>query len=52
MKKYTVIFYNRFACQTQTYTVEANNYFRAGRLFYKKYNRKAYYDCIELIIET
>lgn len=46
-----IIFYNRFACQTQTFTVVATNGFRAGRLFYKKYNRKAYFDCIELIQE-
>jgi hypothetical protein len=51
MKKYTIIFYNRFANQLQQYSIQAQNEFRAGRLFYKKHNRKAYFACIEMIVE-
>ena len=46
MKKYVIIFYNRFANQTQTHAVIASNEFRAGREFYRKYDRKKYHDCI------
>lgn len=52
LKNYIVVFYNRFANETQTYEVMAINEFRAGRAFYRKYNRKAYHDCIELIKEV
>ena len=52
MKKYIVVFYNRFACQTQTFSVIAENRFRAGRMFYRKHDRKIYFDCIEAIDEV
>lgn len=47
---YVVVFRNRFANEIQSYKVVAKNEFRAGRLFYKKYDRKSYHDCIEQII--
>ncbi|MFS0905662.1 hypothetical protein AB3N02_21700 [Priestia aryabhattai] len=50
LKRYMIVFYNRFANQTQTFKVMAKNEYCAGRLFYKKYNRKAYHDCIEMIV--
>ena len=50
-KKFLIVFYNRFANQTQTVKIEAENAFRAGRNFYRKHNRKAYHACIELIEE-
>lgn len=52
MKKYVVVFYNRFAQKTQTFKVLAKNEYRAGRLFYLKHNRKAYHGCIENITEV
>lgn len=52
LKNYAVVFYNRFACQTQIWKVKAKNEFRAGRSFYRKHNRKVYYDCIENIYEN
>lgn len=52
MKKYDVLFFNRFANETQIFRVMAKNEFRAGRLFYLKHNRKAYHACIELITEA
>ncbi|MFK7678699.1 hypothetical protein ACI3ER_11715 [Bacillus sp. Wb] len=51
LNNYLIVYYNRFANETQTYKVAAKNAFRAGRLFYKVKNRKAYYDCIETIEE-
>lgn len=50
-KTYLVVFYNRNVNETQSVTIQADNAFRAGRAFYRTYNRKAYYDCIELIQE-
>ena len=44
--KYLVVFRNRFANETQTERIIATNAFRAGRAFYRKRNRKAYYDCL------
>lgn len=52
MKTFIVVFYNRIAQQTQTYQVTEANAFRAGRAFYRKYNRKAFHDCIETIAEV
>ena len=46
-----IIFYNRFACETQKYIVFAKSRFTARHRFWEKYPRKAYYDCIEHIIE-
>ncbi|TPF18030.1 hypothetical protein [Priestia megaterium] len=51
LNNYLIVYYNRFANETQTYKVTAKNAFRAGRLFYKEKNRKAYHDCIEMIEE-
>jgi hypothetical protein len=51
MKKFLVVFYNRFACQTQTYEVMANDDEEAERLFYLKYPKESYHDCIENIKE-
>jgi hypothetical protein len=51
LNNYLIVYYNRFTNETQTYKVAAKNAFRAGRLFYQKKNRKAYYDCIEAIEE-
>jgi hypothetical protein len=51
LKRYEVIFYNRFAQETQTFHVIAKNKFRAGRLFYLRYDRKSFFDCIEYIGE-
>lgn len=48
---FAVVFYNRFGNQTQVYQVRAKNAFRAGRMFYKKYNRTSYHSCIETIYE-
>lgn len=52
MKEYIIVFFNRFACQTQLYKVEAKNEFRAGREFYRNHNRKQYHPCIENIYES
>ena len=52
MKSYIVVYYNRFANQTQIFKVMATNEFRAGRDFYRKHNRKAYHDCIECIYKS
>lgn len=49
MNKYIIIYYNRFACQTQTFRVIARNEFHAGRLFYRMHDRKSYHACIESI---
>lgn len=46
---FLVVFNNRVAQQIQTFRVEAKNEFRAGRAFYRAFNRKAYHDCIETI---
>lgn len=51
MKTFNVIFYNRFACQTQTFKTEANNKHVARHNFWKKYPKKQYLDCIEYIEE-
>ncbi|QIW89748.1 hypothetical protein PQE71_gp066 [Bacillus phage Izhevsk] len=51
LKNYIIIYYNRFVNETQTHKVMATNKFRAGRLFYKTHNRKAYHACIEQIVE-
>jgi hypothetical protein len=51
MKEFLVVFYNRFACQTQTYKVIANDEKEAERLFYLKYPKESYHDCIENIAE-
>lgn len=51
MKDYVVIFYNRFTCQTQVITINAKNKFRAGREFYRQYDKKQYYEAIETITE-
>lgn len=50
-REFIVVFFNRFANQSQTWSVKARNKFHAGRLFYKKHDRKSYYECIELIEE-
>jgi hypothetical protein len=41
LNKYVVVYYNRMVNETQTFKVMAKNEYRAGRLFYKMYNRKA-----------
>ncbi len=51
MSKYTVNFYNRFACQNQTFCVIANDDADAERLFWLKHNREQFKDCIEDISE-
>lgn len=51
MKNYTIAFYNRFACQTQTVEIQAANLFRAGREFYRQHDRKIYLERIESIKE-
>ncbi len=51
MKKYKIMFYNRFANQTQTFFIQAESALKAVRLFYLKHSRKAYHPCIELIME-
>lgn len=45
-------FYNRFACETQRYTVFAKNKLNARHKFWKEYPRKKYYDCIDYIVEV
>lgn len=50
-KTFLIVFYNRFANQTQSTKIQAETAFRAGRAFYRKYNRKAYHACIQLIEE-
>lgn len=50
-KKFIILFYNRFACENQIYTVFAKNKFNARHKFWEKYPRKQYYDCIDSIIE-
>lgn len=52
MKRYVVVFFNRFANETQTFKVIAKNEYRAGRLFYLMHSRKFYYACIERITEV
>lgn len=49
MNKFIIVFYNRFACQTQTHTVEAKNKHIARHKFWEKYPKESYYDCIEVI---
>lgn len=39
MKHYIIVFFNRIANQTHIYEVKAESEYRAGRDFYKKYNR-------------
>ncbi|NRD80303.1 hypothetical protein HPT25_23560 [Bacillus sp. BRMEA1] len=51
LKRYTVLYYNRFANENQLWKIEAKNEFRAGREFYRKHSRKKYHDCIEQIYE-
>jgi oligoribonuclease (3'-5' exoribonuclease) len=49
MNEYMVVYYNRFACETQTFKTVSKNTFRAGREFYRTHNRKQYHNCIESI---
>lgn len=49
MNQYIVVYYNRLLNENQTFQVEAENAFRAGRKFYQKHNRKLYHACIENI---
>lgn len=49
MNHFIVVFFNRFANQTQVFEVMAENEFRAGRAFYRRLDRKAYHTCIEHI---
>jgi hypothetical protein len=51
MKKFTIIFYNRFGCETQRFQTEAKNKLCARHLFWKQYPRQIYLDCIENIYE-
>ena len=51
MNQYTIIFYNRFACQTQRFKTEAKNKHLARHNFWKEYPRSSYLDCIENIYE-
>lgn len=41
----------RFACTTQAIKINAKNKFRAGREFYRQYDRKQYYEAIETLGE-
>jgi hypothetical protein len=50
-KTYRFVFYNRFACQTQLFTVKAKNKHVARHKFWAKYPRASYKDCIEGIFE-
>ncbi|UGO50933.1 hypothetical protein PQE70_gp080 [Bacillus phage vB_BanS_Nate] len=50
-KTYLIVYYNRFANETQTVKIVQKNAFRAGREFYRNHNRKAYHACIEQIVE-
>lgn len=52
MNNYIIAFYNRFACQTQTVEIKATNLFRAGREFYRQFDRKIYMEKIESIKES
>lgn len=52
LKQFIVVFWNRVAQQTQTFQVAATNEFRAGRAFYRAYNRKTYHPCIQTITEV
>lgn len=49
MGKYVVLYYNRFACENQHFYVLATNEEDAERLFWLRYNRETYKDCIESI---
>ena len=51
MKKFIIIFYNRFSCQTQLFRTEAKHKLSARHKFWYKYPRKQYLDCIENIFE-
>ena len=51
MHKFLVVFYNRFACETQTYKVTAENEEDAERLFYEKHPKESYHECIENLVE-
>ncbi|MFF2532388.1 hypothetical protein ACFVS2_26100 [Brevibacillus sp. NPDC058079] len=51
MKRYIVVFFNRFVNKIQIEVIDATNIFRAGRLFYKKRSRKQFHACIETIHE-
>ncbi len=52
MSKYIIVFYNRFACQTQIFHTEAKNKHVARHNFWKEYPRKQMLDCIESIYEA
>lgn len=52
MDRFEITFYNRFACQSQTFLVLAKNKTDAIRLFWLKYDKKSYKDdCIEGVCE-
>jgi hypothetical protein len=51
MVKYEILFFNRFASETQTLNVLAKDEEDAERLFYLFYPIESYYDCIESITE-
>lgn len=49
--KYQIIFYNRFACEMQTFRTLANDKDDAVEAFNKVYPKESYKDCIEGIEE-
>lgn len=52
MNKFIIVFYNRFACQSQTFKVIAQTDEDAVRIFYLKYPKEQFHDCIENIEEV
>ena len=51
MIKYEVLYYNRFACETQRFFILAKNEEDARRIFYLRFDISKYKDCIEEIFE-
>ncbi|MNS17323.1 hypothetical protein D3C71_881590 [compost metagenome] len=48
-RKFDVVFYHRFACETQTFMVMAKDKVDAERLFWIAHSREQFKDCIEMI---
>lgn len=50
--KYNILFYNRFAHEQEVFRVVATSEADAERLFYVKFPKESYHDCIEYIEEV
>lgn len=52
LKKYTILYFNRFVGEDQIYRIKAKSALWAIRLFYMRHDRKAYHACVTSIYET